>query len=360
MKKSSLFHLLILFVLTFSGLTAQTLICKYCGKAIEGTYNQVDNNYFHPNHFLCAACNKPIEGNYMEANNNYYHTTCYENSIVQKCSVCGKPLVGELITYKGKDYHKKCFEDEIALRCSLCNGIISGNYLKDFWGNIYHSDHKNNHERCDYCQRFISEKLTGGGFTYDDSRTICGLCYKRSVNDITKASEILNNVKLALAAKGIRFDWEKIPVKLVNKNELQELVNEGDVTPDIRGFAHQDYKTQNDKIIERNFIIYLLSGMPYEDVQTVAVHELMHIWQYLNARQNNKPQFNEGSCEFAAFLIAADIPGDYGKYLREQISSNVDPIYGEGFRRVRKMVEAQGKTFWLETLKSSVDFPPGY
>ena len=48
----------------------------------------------------------------------------------------------------------------------------TGGWVKDIWGNRYHSYHKKNGNFCDTCSRMISIRLTGGGFQFNDGRYI--------------------------------------------------------------------------------------------------------------------------------------------------------------------------------------------
>jgi hypothetical protein len=92
----------------------------------------------------------------------------------------------------------------------------------------------------------------------------------------------------------------------------------------------------------------------------VAAHELMHVWQYLEAPEDNDPYFKEGSCEFAAYLIANEGSDKFSDYLVNSIETNQKKVYREGFKRVRKLVAHKGINGWLNFLRHRKTFPTGY
>jgi hypothetical protein len=47
-------------------------------------------------------------------------------------------------------------------------------------------------------------------------------------------------------------------------------------------------------------------------------------------------------------------------YVIEKIQSNSDPIYGEGFRRVKRFAEEEGVDQWLRWLSTKDTMPRGF
>lgn len=307
----------------------------------------------------CNYCGKEIKGKYIVFENRNYHVECYKQ-VQTKCAYCNKPIEGKYISKDGKKYHEKCYFENVALKCDLCEKIIEGYYITDYWGNNYHREHEENEWRCDYCGRFISPGLTGGGVQYNDGRTICNLCKKSSVINDSKAEAIVSDVRRGLEKFGIVINYGRIDVRLVNRNELRKLANKSDDPSDTRGFAFQQYWTQNGKIVKREFVIYLLNGMPQKDLEAVAAHELMHLWQYLNSPTDVSLQLIEGSCEYAAYLYLTGKNDTYSQFLIHKIETNGNPIYGEGFKRVKNLVDKTSVANWLKILKQYNDFPRGY
>jgi hypothetical protein len=321
---------------------------------------QVDGKYFHSDHFLCSHCGSKIKGNYYPYEGKYFHEGCYKNHVLKKCSQCYKPIEGEYVKSNDKVYHKNCYENHIALKCSFCTGTISGNFFQDFWGNKYHWEHLNKEKQCEYCRRLISSKVTGGGKELSDGRMICNLCVKSSVNNFRKAEQFLEEAKFKLKLQGIRIGDVEIELQLVDLNELKTIVKDGHGNKKIRGYSTYNYQKLNDKIIKKEFDIYILNYMPESYFIKVAAHELMHIWQYINSPEDNNNLLSEGSCEYASYLLIKNSYDNYYKFLKKTLEENDDPIYGAGFKRVKKMVDDKGKSYWLDLLRNSKDFPRGY
>ena len=258
----------------------------------------------------------------------------------------------------GKSYHDSCYYNHIAPRCALCGEIIKGAYLEDFWGNKYHPDHEGRSPACEYCGRFISDSLTGGSVQYEDGRLICGLCAQTAVNDSAEAENLFRSAREGLQNLGIIIDQPDIKLHLVGRDELKAIA--GEKYSDPSGFVKYRQTGIGNDILERKFDIYFLYGMPKMHFISVAAHELMHVWQYLNAPENNDPALCEGSCNYASYLILREYPGLESDYLIHTMTTETDPYYGEGYRRVKKLVDDNGLDFWLEYLKSHPTFPDGY
>lgn len=100
--------------------------------------------------------------------------------------------------------------------------------------------------------------------------------------------------------------------------------------------------------------------MPQKEFEAVAAHELMHVWQYINSPENPDPQLTEGSAEYVSFLLMNNQRDEFSKYIVHKIEANRDPTYGEGFRRVKRIVDNNGLNYLLNHLRNSNNFPSGY
>ncbi len=301
----------------------------------------------------CDYCNQSIERSYISFEGKNYHNECYENHIRIKCNYCGLAIDGKFIIGDNNKYHQKCFADHVQLRCDLCNGLIDGRYISDYWGNKYHSYHLQKDAQCDYCGRFISAHLTKGGAKYNDGRVICKLCESTSITSINRAEEVFGNVRESLNNIGVIINFDKIELKLVDKNELEQITSKKEKSGDTRGFAQHTYFESNGKITSRRFTVYLLSGMPQKDFEAAAAHELMHVWQYLNCSDKLDLLISEGSAEYTAFTHMSKYQDQYSKYILYNIENNTDVVYGEGFRRIKKFMDQNSFDEMLRMLQRS-------
>ena len=313
--------------------TAETLRCAYCGRTIDG-------------------------GRYVQADGHSYHTDCYEKHVVPRCAFCNKPIEGRYVFYGGKNYHIDCYEKHIALRCDLCGAVIEGNHLTDFWGNHYCESHRGVVPECDYCGRFLGDRHNRGGITYSDGRHICNLCQKSAVGELSEAKAILEEVRRRLGQLGIVVEHKAISLRLTDKRAISRFFS-GEMASHC-GFVKHEYVRIGNLVTDQSFQIHILDGMPRMHYIATAAHELMHVWQYLNGPLGNDPALCEGSCNYASLMVLKQIGGAEADYLIESLRKNSDPVYGEGFRRVERLVRARGADGWLEHLRTSKYFPAGY
>ncbi len=319
------------FLLLVISLTAQKLTCSYCGKEIKETYIVFEGKI--------------------------YHESCYENFVQYKCAVCDKPIKGKYISQNGVKYHEYCFNNDIALKCDLCGGIINGTFVTDFWGNNYHSYHVGKEARCDYCERFISPKLTRGGSKYSDGRIVCALCQASAINSLSQAQTVFNRARLSLENLGIKIQKRFVHLKLVDKDELKSISIEHGSTADPRGFAQYTFYKRGEEITSKEFTVYLLKGMPEKDFEAAAAHELMHIWQYENSLGDLELLLAEGSAEYVSYLHMKKGKDQYSQFAVYRIENNSDSIYGKGFRKIKGIVAANGINYLLNYLQSSNKLP---
>jgi len=302
---------------------------------------------------VCDACGKPITEDAFHTQGRVYHPDCFV------CEVCKRPITGTYSEQHGKVYHSDCFFDHVALKCSLCGDVLQGEYLQDYWGNSYCKRHDGVAPMCDSCGRFISDDLTGGGTHYDDGRFICNLCKPESMTDVDDILEIVYEVAEHMKSFGMNVDYNGIQIHLIGRDKMQTL--SGHHSNGLRGFTdyREDWRVFG-KSQNRKMHIYLLYGMPRMEIINTIAHELTHVWQFNHGRFRNEREWSEGSCNYTAYLVLGRYPGRESSFFRTSLARDEDPVYGDGFRRVKKLAEAEGNKAWLRYLTKSADFPRGY
>jgi hypothetical protein len=293
---------------------------------------------------VCAACGQVIREAYFETGGKFYHSRCFT------CAQCGKPIEGPFTVFKGKNYHTPCFEDHVALRCAVCGGIVQGQYLLDYWGNAYHPRHKDDVLQCDFCQRFIVGPLTNDMKRLRDGRSLCSICAPSSVTNMREASAILLGAADKLRSVGIDVDPGRVELKLVGDEELARIA--GSRSNDTKGFT--DYwvsKSLFGKVNGETIKVYLLYGMPRIQMASTAAHELMHVWQFQKGRLDQDAAVSEGSCNLASYIVLRKMGGPEAEFVIDGMIRDPDPVYGEGFRRVKAYTEENGVAPWLRLLK---------
>jgi LIM domain len=301
----------------------------------------------------CAACGKPVINEIFQTKGTTYHGNCF------RCAQCDRPITGAYSEYKDKNYHNTCFERHVALKCSLCDDIIRGEYLQDFWGNSYCLRHDSDAPVCDSCGRFIAEHTTEGGVRYDDGRFVCNLCRPKSITDIDEILGLVHEVAGHMRSVCMKFDYNGIRIHLIGRDEMQKL--SGHHSDGLRGFTdyREDFRVFG-RSHDRRMDMYLLYGMPRMELVSTIAHELGHVWQFNRGRFRNDRAWNEGSCNYAAYLVLARYRGRESAFFRSSLSRDDNDVYGEGFRRVKALADAEGNKTWLRHLARDTDFPAGY
>jgi hypothetical protein len=234
------------------------------------------------------------------------------------------------------------------LICSHCRKPITGKYSADYWGNNYHREHIGKVPACDYCGRLISRTLTKGGKIYSDGKQICGICLSGAINDSDAGKKILQIVHDRLAVYGIEISPFKPEFFLIDRSRLQTLSR----GREKQGFAKFSRKTINGSVKSFSLQIYIVKGLPKISFISTAAHELMHIWFYSRNITDIQTSLEEGSCNYAAYLILNSIESPDAAFRIYQMKIDNSPVYGKGFHRIQKMVESKGLQYWLQYIQT--------
>ncbi len=356
---------LFLFFLVSANLSAENFRCEKCSLVIEdATFIKVNDKYYHPRHFLCNYCDKIINGTYVISSKKNFHQDCFSENILPSCDFCGKKLGEHYSVFEGKSYHSKCYDNNIALRCDLCGKSISGGYMFDYWGQVYHDFHLDNEIACAFCSRLISSRVTEGGVKYDNGTGICNLCLKSAVDRIDQAEDFRDISLEMFDNLGLSLGSIEIPVSLVSQERLNKISRLKHSSP--LGITRYKKKIRSgffsDDIV-KEYSVYLLKGMPEVLFKSVLAHELMHVWIYENGTGDANLDLVEGSCNYLSF-IALGIEksrrgtksAEAGFYI-EQMLLDKNEAYGEGFRKTKKMVESNSLIYLLEYLRFNKSLP---
>ena len=103
--------------------------------------------------------------------------------------------------------------------------------------------------------------------------------------------------------------------------------------------------------------IAVLQGLPAVLFQGVTAHELGHVWLIVHGIQGLPSWAEEGFCEYLSHRYYGDLNTPEGRYHAVSIENNTDPVYGEGFRRVRALTDAPGFPRFLEILRTTKKLP---
>ena len=197
----------------------------------------------------------------------------------------------------------------------------------------------------------MTDNISKGGVRYDDGRLVCNICYENAIQEAVSADSIMSSLQDVMAEYGIATDHVDVPLYLVNRNTMSELA--AGFHADPLGFAHYEKTSYAGGLItDKSYKIYMMIGIPRYEFISALTHELMHVWLFNNAPPEIDPDLREGSCNYAAYLILQDYSNPEAKFVIENMLNDPDPVYGDGFRRIKKMVERNGISYWLNYIKN--------
>ena len=87
--------------------------------------------------------------------------------------------------------------------------------------------------------------------------------------------------------------------------------------------------------------MYIRRSLPATLFMGVVAHELAHVWTALR-RWRLHPWAEEGLGELLAYRFFRDLGTPEALFLARRIEINPDPLYGDGFRRMRRLI-GEGK-----------------
>lgn len=294
---------------------------------------------------ICPDCHKVVSAKEaVELGGRYYHRAC------RTCSKCGeliRPLRGRIVS-GGKVYHALC-----ALRpeyCSVCGRPV-GNPQKNFWGEPACADHS---ERCFYCDRFIGDFARdsrrsryahvqdGADRTFDVN--ICGCC-KATVVRRTEEIEGCRQAVMALfRVNGIVGIPDDIPITLTDR--FDEVSTS--VTGNMLGLNCSAISASRSRY---SCEIFIRAGLPRIFFKGVLAHELLHSWLLLYAIDLPSAE-KEGFCNLGKFLVLKNEKDHGAQYMISYfLETNSDPVYGGGYRLMKKRLEKLGWRGLMDALR---------
>ena len=365
-----------------NGRSMSTLKCAACDRSITGQYVTALDKTWHPDHFACAICDKSLNGQlFYERDDEPYCETCFRRQFSPKCASCGEPIAGpymtaldtiwhphhfvcatcgrpfagsQFLTHEGQPYCETCYHREFSPQCAVCAQPITDEYIETYWGDQYHTRHKDELPACSGCDRPICQSLTEGGVRYQDSRTMCNLCRRTAVDEVKAGEKILAQVRKDLEKMGFSFVTAELPLRLVDRQELEK----DSSTPRASGRTRTLVETQDGRDVGRHVEeIMILHGLPRVHFAGVIAHELGHVHLFQHRFPALAPVVEEGLCELIAYLWLQrqkNTGADYQIHLKQ---NSDDPVYGAGFQASLSALKNRTPQEVLEYVRQHRRFP---
>ena len=96
--------------------------------------------------------------------------------------------------------------------------------------------------------------------------------------------------------------------------------------------------------------IYILDRLPTIEFEAVLAHEYLHVWLY-NNNINLPPAQREGFCNLASAYLYEQNGSKLSQIHLNSMNTNSDPNYGEGYRKMKILLEKKGWKSLLQTLR---------
>ncbi len=301
-------------------------VCKGCGQPIRGNYFTALGGMWHPEHFVCAACGRPIaDASFNLHQGAPYHAVCYTNNVAPRCAYCSKPLLGE--------------------------------YFVDSWGTLFCKQHKQEYPLCAYCGRLVPPGQREQPSSSSAEAIRCPICRASAIETDAQAKPLFTRVIQWTGSQGLANNNLPLSLELCDRARLAALLQERNHVYSLGATISSTY-TQNGRVVRTEIGgVAVLRGLPATLFQGVTVHELGHVWLVVHSIQNLPSWAEEGFCELLSYRFYTEMNTPESRHCAQTIEQNTDPVYGDGFQRVRARVDAPGFERFLGILRTTKALP---
>ena len=304
----------------------------------------------------CAFCGKPIAPNtrfIRSGSNTFCSDACFNAwaaKSAQRCVVCGNPIT-DGYTKDGKVYcSMKCLSTTFP-KCVVCG-------KRSIKGVLIEGDpSKFVCQECAQKPKCFSCGMPGDTKRMDDGRFICQTCAKTAIYNYSNAEEIFNSVRTLLREKLELSTKHPIVMSLVGLDRLSKMsgkspgegmemglfdysgILETHVTGEMDSHGNMRKLNESSQRVDESWKILVLYGLPEARLGEVFAHELAHDWMQEFCPNIKDLKLKEGWAEYIAWKMNS-IMGNSS--LNSRIEKNPDPIYGDGFRMMKKIADRDG------------------
>ncbi|HVU67514.1 MAG TPA: protein DA1 [Ktedonobacteraceae bacterium] len=363
--------------------------CKYCGQVLWGNYINALGADWHPEHFLCAGCghplrdesfrivdgqpyhdacyltyqaprcsycSQPISGPYQRYEGRSYHNECYREHVGPRCAYCQRPISGVYQKYEGHSYHSACYREHVAPRCIYCHKPLLSEYLLDGWGGTYCLEHQDQYPHCSFCGRLVPPvQQTPGWDAYGVTR--CAICRASSIEAVEQAQPLFQECKQWIARQGFRFNQLPLRLELHDRPTLLRMLQGRSINHPL-GVTLSSRQMRNGHLYTSQIEgVAMLQGMPPTLFAGVVLHELGHVWLTVHHIEHLPPWAEEGFCQLLSYRYYSTLNTPEARYHAERLEHSNDPIYGEGFRKMRALADKMGFQRFIENLQTGKRLP---
>jgi hypothetical protein len=145
----------------------------------------------------------------------------------------------------------------------------------------------------------------------------------------------------------VRVKTDRVDFVLCDKDELEKVSGRWKTA----GHTLIQARTLAGRKVGEKTTIYILSHLGRTRFESVAAHELTHVYLHQQVKRELSSPIVEGLCNYMGSLFLERSPTDLARYYLATMDEDPDPDYGEGYRRVRAYVQAHSLDELLRKLK---------
>lgn len=216
--------------------------------------------------------------------------------------------------------------------CLICGQRPQSTFYVDWAGNCVCKAHKDHSRFCISCSRCC---LPRKEFDFGNEFSLCPVCSSDLIN-----KKIVNNVVAYIKKAYIKAGLGEIKNWHLFVTDPQTMIRKRN-SPYIKGFASR---------IGNNYEIYVLKHLSRVSFADILSHEILHIWQY-NHNYSPEPWKCEGFCNLGSYYILSHIATKEAYDRIAAMEKNPDPVYGEGFRKMKTVYSHGG---WEAAIKQLI------
>jgi len=171
-----------------------------------------------------------------------------------------------------------------------------------------------------------------------DGRAICTECRKSAIVAPRHIVHMALEVRQFLKEKLDIYTDHQIAYAIVDVQELKGMTGHSRQGTELGLFSYR-VTMDGGRTVYEEYTIYLAYGIPEDRLREVIAHELAHDWMRAVYPHIRDLRIIEGWAEY----VASRVNEEYGKaYLNKRMENNPDPIYGDGYRLIKRIAENQG------------------
>ncbi|PSL53369.1 protein DA1 [Saccharothrix carnea] len=215
--------------------------------------------------------------------------------------------------------------------CVVCGNGLGFSWAVDHFGeSMCHACSRG--ARCWSCSAATGGSGARARSVLDDGRTRCGRCSAWAVDRQSDVGAVVSLVRPLLHSYGIRLP-NRVRVELTSPDQLGRHAGTS-----VHGLTSVVRSGGTSQVARMR----VMSGMPATQFGQVLAHEMGHAWLALCPGAGiRSARDEEGLCELVASWWLRHRGGRLARYYLDNLSSNPDPVYGDGYREVERRASAR-------------------